>query len=84
MVVVLRSHTFFDMTKFPVLPDSDIPWTQLLQHIPFADNVCVAGSVGTWFAQLALTGSTPSWSHGHDCKAVIKFGAVMMMMIDDD
>ena len=64
MVVVLRSHTVFDMTKFPVLPDSDIPWTQLLQHIPFADNVCVAGSVGTWFAQLALTGSTPSWSPG--------------------
>jgi hypothetical protein len=52
------------MTKFPVLPSSDTPWTQLLQHIPFADNVCVAGSVGTWFAQLALTGSPPIWSPG--------------------
>ena len=52
------------MTKFPVLPNSDTPWTQLLQHIPFANNVCVAGSVGTWFAQLALTGSPPLWSPG--------------------
>jgi hypothetical protein len=52
------------MTKFPVYPNSDTPWMRLLQHIPFAHNVCVAGSVGTWFAHLALTGFPPLWLPG--------------------
>jgi hypothetical protein len=50
------------MPSFPVDLISDSPWQQLLHHIPFSQNVCVAGSVGTWFAHLTLTGVQPLWS----------------------
>ena len=50
------------MASFPVELILDSPWQRLLHHIPFSRNVCVAGSVGTWFAHLALTGVLPLWS----------------------
>jgi hypothetical protein len=50
------------MPSFPVDLMSNSPWQRLLHHIPFSRNVCVAGSVGTWFAHLALTGVLPLWS----------------------
>jgi hypothetical protein len=37
-------------------------WQQWLQYIPFSSTVCVAGSVGTWFAHQNLTGGIPNWS----------------------
>jgi hypothetical protein len=52
------------MASFPVELILDSPWQRLLHHIPFSRNVCVAGSVGTWFARLALTGVIPLWSPG--------------------
>jgi hypothetical protein len=50
------------MPSFPVDLIADSPWQQLLHHIPFAQNVCVAGSVGTWFAHFALKGVLPLWT----------------------
>jgi hypothetical protein len=37
-------------------------WQHWLQFIPFSSSVCVAGSVGTWFAHQNLTGAIPTWS----------------------
>jgi len=51
-----------NMPSFPVDLIADAPWQLLLNHIPFSRNVCVAGSVGTWFAHLAITGVLPLWS----------------------
>ena len=44
-------------------PNSDLfPWQGLLGMVPFAPNVCVAGSAATWFACQRLTGRIPDWT----------------------
>ena len=48
----------------PVSLAQGISWHHLLQFIPFSDTVCVAGSVGTWFAQWNVTSEVPMWIPG--------------------
>jgi hypothetical protein len=42
--------------------EASAPWIRLMQQaVPFSQEVCVAGSAGTWLAEYSLLHSRPSW-----------------------
>jgi hypothetical protein len=46
----------------PLIASPVAPWVSLLQYIiPFSDNVFVAGSTGTWLAEMLLHRMRPIW-----------------------
>jgi hypothetical protein len=60
--VPIHAAAYVDGSSCSVDIVEGIAWHQLLRFVPFSETVCVAGSVGTWFAQNKFTGNPPAWS----------------------